>query len=150
MNKYYKRIGKSNFFYNVWYKITKSKYTGKRWGLCGSDHEYESLNIGDYAREEFNSIKLSNDLYYLHSSDRYIFTIGFFSDTRECGIDHLFELILPDKKINKKPIEEYLEKLLINSGAVIDKERNEKDIQRIEEDIKCWQEQLVEIKEIIK
>lgn len=147
---YYKRIGKSNFFYDVWYKITKSKYTGKILGLSSDDHNYESLNIGDYAREEFNSIKLTKDLYYCHSSDDYVFTVGFFSDTRKCGIDTLVRLVLPDKKVDKKPIEEYLEKLLINSGAVIDIERNTKDAERIEEDIKCWQEQLKELKEIIK
>ena len=79
-----------------------------------------------------------------------MFTIGFFSDTRKCGIDTIFQLILPDKKVDKKPIEDYLEKMLVNSGAIIDIERNTKDIQRIKDDIKCWKEQLKELKDIIR
>lgn len=142
--KMIKRIGESDYFFGVWYKITNKDSLYKE-GISKINNTYEldkneepkSYDIGFYSREPLNSFKLIFDVIKLNRFDevRYEVSAGFFADTRDCGIDSLVEIQTDDyKNINPKFFD-FIVKVLEHSGAEVDVEKCNERIRNVQNEI---------------
>lgn len=142
--KMIKRIGESDYFFDVWYKIANKDSLYKE-GISSYNNTYKldkneepkSYDIGFYSREPLNSFKLVFDVTKLNRFDevRYEVSACFFADTRECGIDTLVSTQTDDyKNINPKFFD-FIVKVLEHSGAEVDIEKCNEKIRNVQNEI---------------
>lgn len=152
----YPSVGNSKYFYNVWYKITNphAGYVPKEGdevlrnpfasmqnfvraaAKAIEKPDTEEKMIGHYARQSFNSVKLcfeGNASEYLWDSEedkgKIIWECRMFLDTLKCGTDQ----VASGK--TKEEVHKRVAELLDASGAVLDVERTQGDIQKFLKEI---------------
>lgn len=137
------RIGKSKFFFGVWYKITNERalvpigHCGNGWSM---DHETapSTYYVGDYSREKFNSVKFGlsihnqTGLFDRGKEPSYLVSVLCFADTRDCGAETIVSLTVKDLENIDPRFFDYAAKVLSKSGAVVDVDLNNDAIHRID------------------
>jgi len=139
------RIGTSKFFFDVWYKITNEKalvpcgYCGNGWD-ADSNKPPKTYFVGDYSRQQFNSV-----MFQLRISKsplwkgKYDVDVVCFADTRECGVETIVYMKTDDPNKIDSRLFEYAADVLSRSGAVLDHELNQKDLDSRKEKIATMQ-----------
>ena len=139
------RIGTSKFFFDVWYKITNEKalvpcgYCGNGWD-ADSNEPPKTYFVGDYSREQFNSVLFRLDISKSPLREgKYNVKVLCFADTRECGAETIVYMTTDDPNKIDSRLFEYASEVLSRSGAVLDHELNQKDLDSREEKIAAMQ-----------
>lgn len=139
------RIGTSNFFFDVWYKITNEKalvpcgYCGNGWN-ADSNEPPKTYFVGDYSRDQFNSVlfQLSISKSSLWEG-KYDVEVLCFADTRKYGAETIVYMKTDDPNKIDSRLFEYAADVLSRSGAVLDHKLNQKKLDSRKEEIAAMQ-----------
>ena len=139
------RIGTSEFFFNVWYRITNEKalvpigHCGSGWDM-DNDSRPSTYLVGDYSREKFNSVKFVLDIWKQHSfwnenPPTYEVDVHCFVDTRDTGAETIVSYTTHDiSKIDRR-LYDYAAEVLRQSGAVVNVEMTKDAVRQLNEEI---------------
>lgn len=130
--KFY-RIGNSEFFFDVWYRVDnpEKQQSTKRLDnfMTDTPRNFESNNLADYQREKFTKIKLIEDVHFhrewVTGETLYDYEISSFIAERECGVDYIYyqKDMKSLKEIDYKRVYEWIATLLREAGAKLDHEK---------------------------
>lgn len=130
--KFY-RIGNSEFFFDVWYRVDdpEKQQSTKRLDNFVTDthHNFESNNLADYQREKFTKIKLIENVHshreWVTGETLYDYKISSFIAEREFGVDYVYyqKNMKSLKEVDYKRVYEWIATLLREAGAKLDHEK---------------------------